>query len=369
MAFEFQQLMKDLAVAELEPLYSPTIGEIDAKEYVLNCAKKVQEFQRNKQYPMEFDAPLGCQLELTYRCNQRCVHCYNQSGDISKKRPELPIEKWEDIAHQLGRIGVFECVISGGEPLMMGEDLYRIMDILSSYDIKFVFISNGMLLEKNTMKSLSKYQYKCFQISIDGHSPLIHDWMRGVDGSWIKAMRAADLVKEAGFTLVVAHCVVRQNVDMFSEMVDLCYAIGARRVVAGKYVLAGRAIVNSSMIELTEADKEKLKKTMREKINEYIKRMEIINSMEIPLALKISSIQPNQSLLIRPNGDVKVNCILPFKIGNVLDDNIIDLWREKGKNMYKFPAVAAYCREIKNDVDLITPNELPRLYVDEDISI
>ncbi len=37
----------------------------------------------------------------------------------------------------------------------------------------------------------------------------------------------------------------------------------------------------------------------------------------------------NDVLLIRPNGDVKFDCIAPFKIGNLKEETLQDIWNKK----------------------------------------
>ncbi len=136
----------------------------------------------------------ACQLELTYRCNQKCIHCYNNSGDSHAFSGELTIDEWINVCYQLKEMDIFQCIISGGEPTLLGDNLFKLMDILSENNTSFIVISNGILINREMAQKFSKYKFDWFQISIDGSRPEIHDYIRGCP-SWHKALKAVRFPK------------------------------------------------------------------------------------------------------------------------------------------------------------------------------
>ena len=56
-------------------------------------------------------APLSVHLDVTYRCNERCVHCYLDHVDHG----EMTTEEIKAVLDQLAEAGVFFLVFSGGE--------------------------------------------------------------------------------------------------------------------------------------------------------------------------------------------------------------------------------------------------------------
>lgn len=222
---------------------------------------------------------------------------------------------------RLGEIGIFQCVISGGEPTILGDSLIEIMEILDGYNIKFIFISNGFLLDEKFIKKLSKFKYTWFQISIDGSRPELHNYVRGVD-CWEEAIRAANLVKRAGLPLVISHAVVKKNYLYLDEMIDLSYLLGASRMMTGPFTYTGRALINGDELELSKEEKIKVYDLIAEKAEKYKGQMEVLASAEEPVGLRVKASEVNGVMLVRPNGDVKIDCIAPFKIGNVLEEDI-----------------------------------------------
>lgn len=315
--------------------------------------------------PKLYEKPLGVQFELTYKCNQHCIHCYNQSGDYeyNSLAEELSVEEWKSIAKEAGKLGVFQCVISGGEPTLLGDSLFEIMDILDAYGVRFVVISNGMLIDNQMVEKFKKYTYSWFQISIDGSRPELHNAIRGAN-SFEKALDAANLIKEAGIPLVIAHSIMQLNKNYLGEMFDLCYLLGACKVMTGPISHMGRAVLNNEQVALTHDDILEIYKICDEKALEYSGKMQITLSAEEPTSLRVRLAEPNGVMLIRPNGDVKFDCVSPFKIGNTKKDSLETIWNERGKHVYKSQRLIEYVTAIKTAEDML--HVKPRVNVDPD---
>lgn len=159
-------------------------------------------------YPERFMMPLTLQFELTGHCNVHCKHCYNVSGEDNSKPDPMTPEGWNSFASYLVEHGgIFQCIISGGEPLLLGDDLFGIMDILHDDGTMFLVISNGLLMTQEKVNRFKKYRYKWFQISIDGVSRERHDEFRQRKGSWDAAVRAVFMLTNAGIPVTVAHTI------------------------------------------------------------------------------------------------------------------------------------------------------------------
>ena len=64
---------------------------------------------------LRLGVPISVQLDVTYRCNERCVHCYPDHDDHG----EMTLAEMGDVLDQMAEAGgVFFLTISGGEVLM-----------------------------------------------------------------------------------------------------------------------------------------------------------------------------------------------------------------------------------------------------------
>jgi MoaA/NifB/PqqE/SkfB family radical SAM enzyme len=306
---------------------------------------------REVRYPGEFSFPVGLQFELTSACNLKCKHCYNRSGDSDKKTLMTP-EKWKEFARYIVKKGgIFQCIISGGEPLLLGEDLFEIMDILHQDGTGFLLITNGYFVTPEIVDALSKYRYYRLQVSIDGSNAALHDGFRGVPGSFKKACEAALLFAAKGMPVSIAHSVTPENLDKLEEMAELSYLLGASMLMIGKIMPSGRATQNREII-LNEFETKKMENKITVLQKKYSGRMTIQGSMSDILQLNKSAISPPTVAIIRPNGDVRVDCVAPIVAGSILQEDFCEIWNRKFKNVWQDARALAYLNEVNN-----TPEE------------
>lgn len=156
-------------------------------------------------------------LNITNKCNLRCKHCYlGNPGNI-----EIEKELFEKTVSQFEEMGGLKLMISGGEPLLHS-GFRELMEILPSYELRVVILSNGTLIDKTVAKKLSVWVDEV-QISIDGiHS---HDLLRG-KGSYDRSMRGISNLTKSGVPVSIATMVHKFNAREFEEMQKLFSSMG-----------------------------------------------------------------------------------------------------------------------------------------------
>ena len=76
---------------------------------------------------LKLGVPLSVQLDVTYRCNERCVHCYLDHDDHG----EMTTAEIKDVLDQLAEAGVFFLIFSGGE-VFMRMDFFELVEYARS---------------------------------------------------------------------------------------------------------------------------------------------------------------------------------------------------------------------------------------------
>ena len=327
--------------------------------------KKSVEAQKaaieNGMYPPTFSMPLSLQFELTGHCNMKCRHCYNRSGDLP---PDIMTpEHWKKLSQEIvTHDGIFECILSGGEPLLLGNSLFDIMDILHDNGSVFMFITNGALMTKDTVQRLKKYRYKWIQVSIDGSTAEAHDSLRQVPGSWEKAVNAALMIADAGIPLAIANTVTQETISDLPQMANLSFSCGAALLITGEVFPSGRGALNSDLL-LNNEQRAMFWKLIEEQRGIYAGRMQIQRSMSNRTQLEGVADLPVAGAIIRPNGDIRLDCIAPFVMGNVANAQFYEQW-QKGKNSWQDKKVKDYIES----VDLYTgKSSLHKNHVEGDI--
>lgn len=327
--------------------------------------ERIEKLQANGLYPPSFDFPMTLQFELTSHCNVYCKHCYNYSGEDNTSKDAMTPEKWIEFTKYIVKNGgIFECIISGGEPLLLGEDLFKIMDILHEDGVYFLLITNGFLLNSEKVKRLSKYRYHWLQVSIDGADAKSHDEFRRREGSWERAVDAAFMVSAAGIPLTIAHSVTPYNLKDVDKMCDLAYSLGASNIILGEINLSGRTSENRDLL-LNREERALLLQKYEENNARYLGRMTIQRPLNVKHSVNKYLTRPNSGLIIRPNGDMRLDCMTPFVIGNVLKDDFLKVWKEKGISAWSNHKVLEYADSFyENDFSSMITN-----YLDKDIYI
>jgi len=66
------------------------------------------------------DNPFGLLAELTYRCPLACAYCSNPLN-MADYSDELATDEWRRVLVEARDLGVLQCHLSGGEPLVRGD--------------------------------------------------------------------------------------------------------------------------------------------------------------------------------------------------------------------------------------------------------
>lgn len=327
---------------------------------VINQALKNKGFYSDSDiYPLS-----SLHFELTSKCNAFCKHCYNNSG-INDNINEMTPEKWLEFSKYIVKNGgVFECLLSGGEPLLLGDKLFEIMDILHNDGTIFLVMTNGYLLTEEMAKRFAKYQYHWFQVSIDGATAKYHDWFRQTKGNWDKAVKGARAIADNGIPLKIAHCVTPYNLKDIDDMCDLAYSIGATSIMMGGISLSGRTNDNLDFL-LTPQDKKIMKEKIEENRIRYQGKMKVKSTNSVKQGLSNHSKRPRSGVVIRPNGDVRIDGMAPFVIGNIINEDFTSLWENKIDKCWNDSRVQEFINNFNED----DQNRITINYVEKDIRL
>lgn len=158
-------------------------------------------------------------LELTLRCNERCLHCGSRCGDVSSE--ELtPAQYGKFLAEIKGDFGTENKMldITGGEPLLRS-DFFDIMAAAHELGFYWGMTSNATLIDDSVARDLRRVGMGTISVSIDGLEQT-HDAFRRTPGGWQKAMNGIEsLIRTGGFKAIqVTTVVTRENIGQLEEL-------------------------------------------------------------------------------------------------------------------------------------------------------
>jgi radical SAM protein with 4Fe4S-binding SPASM domain len=180
--------------------------------------------------------PLNVSLELTLKCNIRCLHCYNfdrdtdgpacgsGQGAAATPAPELSLEEIFRVMGELRAAGTLFLSLTGGE-VLSSPHLFPVLDRARELNLAVQMLSNGTLLRPGVAARLASYRNLLgVSISVYGATPEVHDAITQIRGSWRRTLDGAERLRAQGVAVRLKLIVMRPNVHEVGAMRALCDA-------------------------------------------------------------------------------------------------------------------------------------------------
>jgi radical SAM protein with 4Fe4S-binding SPASM domain len=133
-------------------------------------------------------------LELTLRCNMRCIHCGSSAG--ASRPHELTTPEWLTTITQLADLRCSLITLLGGEPLLH-PDWNTIATAIKDRGMDVSYVTNGSLLTDDIIAKTRHLDPRTVVISLDGATPQTHDHIRQHPGSHARCLQALTKFKDA----------------------------------------------------------------------------------------------------------------------------------------------------------------------------
>lgn len=288
--------------------------------------------------------PLKVFFEVTFRCNFRCKNC-----DIWKKpnkEDEINTPQAKNILKQLAENNVLHISFSGGEPFLR-KDLLDLIKLANNLGMRTSVDTNGWFINREIAKGICQSGLDTIYISLDGANANVHDYIRGIRGSFERVLKAIELIRLERnsktpkiFTNITIN---KTNVRNLAKTVDLSGEKGVDGVTMSivqdfeKYRPDKEMVLNSEYLSELKLQMDLLKKNYRyllphmdgyfEEFETYIK-----NPVEL---YKYRCVAAYATALIHPNGDV-FPCPVAFeKMGNIVRNSFAQIWYSGNSNLLR----------------------------------
>jgi radical SAM family uncharacterized protein len=200
------------------------VEEKNIRHYVENFWLGMRIYRGFISNLFDVKVPLFCGHKVTYNCNLRCKMC------PFWKRPsqDSSLEQEKAILKQVYDSGACGIAFEGGEPLLRN-DLVEILAFSRSLPLHTSLITNGTLLESR-IDEIASYINGVVYVSLDGLEKT-HDVIRGVGGSFRKAVRGISAAKEK-VAVTINTTIMAENIDEIESMVRLAKELGTKISIA-----------------------------------------------------------------------------------------------------------------------------------------
>ncbi len=284
-------------------------------------------------------SPFIAQIEITNRCPNKCVHCYNywRHEYEEKKFPkdDLVGDDLDLILRKLDEERVFCLVVTGGEPLMNKEGMYQVLDFVERSELMTVNINSSLIgLTKDDVRKLSFYKKLTgILTSISSYDQEAHDFIVQNKGAFLKTASGMKMLVEAGIPVSVNMVVSKLNKDHVVETGRLAKDFGA------KVFNVTRAVKPINCLDFGQyaLTPDEMRSCLSDLDN--VKKLSIpVGSLGVcPLCLIENPVEHSviagkrcsagiTAIAVSTNGDVRPCTHIDLSYGNILEETLNEAW-------------------------------------------
>lgn len=268
-------------------------------------------------------------IGLSYKCNMKCKHCF-----VSKElKDDVLYSHYKEVIQKLYDQGLYMVFYTYGEPLFT-ERFFEVAEYVASKDLCQVLMTNGFLINDETVARIKKSGINLVYVSIDSSDANKHDNNRNRKGAWERAIKAIEFLVNSGIRTGIACTVTNDNY----EEIDEIYHIGENLGV--DYISFLRCRHEGKLVDFDDNEKyqNQIYKMMLSHMNnkldikihdplllpmiEEMYKESKINEIEYVKYVSMCQCHKKNNINIAPNGDIYRCDFAMESEGNIEDENI-----------------------------------------------
>jgi pyrroloquinoline quinone biosynthesis protein E len=277
------------------------------------------------------DSPFGLLAELTYRCPLACAYCSNPLN-MSDYTDELTTDEWRRVLAEAAELGVLQCHLSGGEPLLR-RDLPDIVGYAHELGLYTNLVTSALGLSRRRAEQLRAAGLDHVQVSVQADEPGLSDRIAGTP-SFARKIEAMGVVRALGWPLTVNVVLHRHNIDRVPEVLALAERVGADRVELANTQYYGWAWRNRDAL-LPSRDQlaaaEVVVRAARDRLRDRMDVIYVVPDYYSRYPKPCMGGWAARQLTVTPNGDV-LPCpaahALPLAKASVRTESVARIWAD-----------------------------------------
>lgn len=269
-------------------------------------------------------------FELTYRCSEMCIHCYNPGATRNNEeeshradKKEMTLEDYKRIIDEMDKLGLVKVCLSGGDPFSK-EFVWDIIDYLYQKEIAVDIYTNGQRLTKDVQR-LADYFPRLVGVSIYSGIAEDHDAITRIPGSWNRSMQVVRELSELAVPMNLKCCVMQPNLHSYYMVADLAKQYGAQPQFEINITESNDGDICAKQLRLTEAQ---LQVVLRDNNLALYVGKEAPNYGGQKRDISLCSCGAgDMGFCVSPNGDLRGCSAFTQVYGNLLQQSTLDILR------------------------------------------
>ena len=255
-------------------------------------------------------------LEMTYRCNEKCIHCYIDDQRFEK---ELSFEDYRSIINQLTEMGCVNILLTGGEA-SLHPDFIEVVEYASYKGLLVDIYTNGYNISKPLLEKMIALRPNSISFSFYGGNAAIHDAVTGIPGSFERSLCTAMMCKCSGVDTFIKSIGLQQNIDSLDELYRLGKLLNIPVEIAKLVLPSHTEGKNLESIHLKTLDDYIKLLCLEEEYKEKIPRAGIRKETVF------TCLAGRTTMSIDPYGNVHPCNAISAQLGNIKEQPISEIW-------------------------------------------
>ena len=272
------------------------------------------------QKAFDMGVPISVHLDVTYRCNERCVHCYLDHEDHG----EMTTAEIKGVLDQLAEAGVFFLTFSGGE-VFLRRDFFEILEYARRLQFNVKIKTNAVMIREAEAQRIRALGVDTIQISVYSYRPEVHDAITKLPGSFQRTIKAIRFMVSQGLKVTIANVLMTWNRHDSDGLQKLAGELGAHYALDP--TITPKMDGDTSILSLRISGEE-LPDVFRNP--KLVPNMEEFCAPPKPVSdddLEGYSCSAGHSFCyISPYGDVFPCVQFPLPSGNIRQQKFMDIW-------------------------------------------
>ncbi|HET6339063.1 MAG TPA: radical SAM protein [Polyangiales bacterium] len=254
----------------------------------------------------KWKSPLSAGIEVSDRCNEVCVHCYQEQG----RKGEMTTAQLFGLMDELASMGVLLLTISGGEATLR-KDFLELVGYARHKGFAVRIFTNGLTMSRELAAALAGLAVQNVEISLYSTRSETHDFMTGVPGSFEKTVAGVRNLVEFGVSVTVKTPVMTINESELDEYAAFAASLGAAHALD-----LGELVPREGGSRAPELFQ--IKTETRAAILRALSKSDVTPARPLTQAPCSAA----ESIIIEPNGELRPCTSLEFDLGHALEDGI-----------------------------------------------
>ena len=184
------------------------------EEYTLQFGRKVAENR----------IPVTGSIDLTNRCDFRCVHCYISYKNRGNDRQELSTDQWKSVIDEIAERGCLFLLMTGGDPFVR-PDFCEIYQHARSRGLIVTIFTNGYFLPDEIVQTLQEYPPRLVEITLYGATDKTYKKITGKKDGFEKCLATVNKLHSHGINVGLKTVLMTLNYDEFHEIEEIAASL------------------------------------------------------------------------------------------------------------------------------------------------